>query len=300
VTAYVAHQPEESANESRAGQAGTRREEELLDCLRPKGAAHGGAHYFERRRLVREETAEAAAPWCNRPRDRPAPHARRGQRAHPPGAAGSVHQVEAACRRAALSGSPAAVGVLEAGGRRVDRRCRARALRARPPRGFPARGPRRRNRALAPGITPTGRAGRPLPPRPPPPPRARSRRAEQQPAAAPSTPSWRRAQDSRDVGVVAQRALRAPSRTLLQAPTRAHTSVFPRHVSFRGSLCGTVTFPAPPTARGRRAGRAALGADARQRGRQHGVQTQDADRGVCHRRESEWRPGSPSPPADAC
>src|SRR3989449_7924169 len=62
---------------------------------------------------------------------------------------------------------------------------------------------------------------------------------------SPSAPSWRRAARIPATSVLSPTSAPCSVQNVLQAPTRAHTSVFRATHRSAASLCGTVTFPAP-------------------------------------------------------
>src|SRR5881409_952745 len=65
---------------------------------------------------------------------------------------------------------------------------------------------------------------------------------------APSAPSWRRAARIPATSVLSPTSAPCSIQNVLQAPTRAHSSVFRATHRSAASLCGTVTLPAPPAA----------------------------------------------------
>src|SRR2546427_3320899 len=109
---------------------------------------------------------------------------------------------------------------------------------------------------------------------------------------APSAPSWRRAARIPATSVLSPTSAPCSVQNVLQAPTRAHTSVFRATHRSAASLCGTVTFPAPPTPASAASTVASSGAGVRSA-------TYTASRprtriaALCMEGESEWATGSP-------
>src|SRR6059036_3175243 len=108
----------------------------------------------------------------------------------------------------------------------------------------------------------------------------------------PSAPSWRSAAWMPATSVLSPTSAPCSVQNVLQAPTRAHTSVFRATHRSAASLCGTVTFPAPPTAARAASMVVSSGADVRSA-------TYTASRprtriaAFCIEGESEWATGSP-------
>src|SRR6266853_1493913 len=235
----------------------------------------------------------AAAPWCtstSRPScaRTPAAVSVRTQRVPP----GAYTRSRAACRWAALSGSsgngseslsPAGVALIaisgwswpRAGSARVPcPRAQAAKSRARPA----SRDSTCRSAFAAAAATATARAEPPVPSR------------SQLPA--PSTPSRRRAARIPATSVLSPTSAPCSVQKVLQAPTRAHTSVFRATYRSAASLCGTVTFPAPPTAARAASTVVSSCADVRS-----AMYTASSPRtriaAFCIDGESEWATGSP-------
>src|SRR5256884_247835 len=207
----------------------------------------------------------------------------------PPGA---YTRSRAACRWAALSGSsgngsaslsPAGVALMamsgwslpRAGSARVPcRRAQAAKSRARAASRDSTCG----SAFAAAAATATARAEPPVP------------SSSQLPA--PSAPSWRRAARIPATSVLSPTSAPCSVQNVLQAPTRAHASVFRATHRSAASLCGTVTFPAPPTAARAASTVVSSGADVRSA-------TYTASRprtriaAFCIEGESEWATGSP-------
>src|SRR5256886_3003159 len=107
-----------------------------------------------------------------------------------------------------------------------------------------------------------------------------------------SARSWRRAARIPAASVLSPTSAPCSVQNVLQAPTRAHTSVFRATHRSAASLCGTVTFPAPPTAARAASTVVSSGADVRSA-------TYTASRprtriaAFCIEGESEWATGSP-------
>src|SRR5213596_675226 len=108
----------------------------------------------------------------------------------------------------------------------------------------------------------------------------------------PAAPSWRRAARIPATSVLSPTSAPCSVQNVLQAPTRAHASVFRATHRSAASLCGTVTFPAPPTAARAASTVVSSGADVRSA-------TYTASRprtriaAFCIEGESEWATGSP-------
>src|SRR5213595_1698774 len=109
---------------------------------------------------------------------------------------------------------------------------------------------------------------------------------------APSAPSCRRAAKIPATSVLSPTSAPCSVQKVLQAPTRAQTSVFRATHRSAASLCGTVTFPAPPTPASAASTVASAGAGVRKA-------TYTASRpstwiaALCMEGESEWETGSP-------
>src|SRR6266699_3257092 len=198
----------------------------------------------------------------------------------------------AACRRAALSGSsgrgsesfkPAGVALMAISGSRLPRAASARvpcprAQAAKSRARAASRDSTCRSAFAAAAATATARAEPPVP------------SSSQLPA--PSAPSWRRAARIPATSVLSPTSAPCSVQNVLQAPTRAHTSVFRATHRSAASLCGTVTFPAPPAPASAASRVASVGAGVRS-----ATYTASSPRtriaALYMEGESEWATGSP-------